>query len=82
MRLRGRLSVHLASKAPSASIFRLSDWLLQSLADQAAIAIENVRLYEHISQDLERRINELEVLSEIYGQISKLGIDPLMRFST
>jgi len=52
--------------------------VLDLFADQAAIAIENARLYEYISQDLERRIQELEVLTEIGRTVSNLGIDQIL----
>ena len=52
--------------------------LLSTLADQAAIAIENARLYDHISKNLERRIQELEVLTEIGRTVSNLGIDEIL----
>jgi GAF domain-containing protein/anti-sigma regulatory factor (Ser/Thr protein kinase) len=52
--------------------------LLATVASQAAIAIENARLYEYISQDLERRIQELEVLTEIGRTVSNLGIDQIL----
>jgi signal transduction histidine kinase len=52
--------------------------ILELFADQAAIAIENARLYEHISQNLERRIQELEVLTEIGRTVSTLGIDQIL----
>ncbi len=48
--------------------------LLELFADQAAIAIENARLY----QNLERRIRELEVLTEIGRTVSSLGIDEIL----
>ena len=48
--------------------------ILQLFASQAAIAIENTRLY----QDLERRITELEVLTEIGRTVSNLGIDEIL----
>jgi GAF domain-containing protein len=60
---------------------RLSDnekRTLELFADQAAIAIENARLYEHISQNLERRIRELEVLAAIGRTVSNLGIDEIL----
>jgi GAF domain-containing protein/two-component sensor histidine kinase len=52
--------------------------VLELFASQAAIAIENARLYEHISQNLERRIQELEVLTEIGRTVSTLGIDQIL----
>lgn len=52
--------------------------LLTSFAHQAAIAIENSRLYRHISQNLERRIVELEVLTDIGRTVSTLGIDQIV----
>lgn len=48
--------------------------LLSTLADQAAIAIENARLY----QSLRRKISELEVLTEIGRTVSNLGIDQIL----
>jgi GAF domain-containing protein len=67
----GTLSVESAQ--PNAfSEYRLG--LLQSLADQAAIAIENVKLY----QDLERSVRELRVLNEIGRTVSNLGIDQIL----
>ena len=48
--------------------------ILELFANQAAIAIENARLYH----DLERRIRELEVLTEIGRTISNLGIDEIL----
>jgi len=38
--------------------------VLTAVANQAAVAIENARRYAHISQNLERRIRELEALTE------------------
>jgi len=52
--------------------------VLEVFATQAAIAIENARLYKHISQNLERRIEELEVLTEIGRTVSSLGIDEIL----
>ncbi|MFC2036914.1 GAF domain-containing protein [Chloroflexota bacterium] len=52
--------------------------ILELFADQAAIAVENARLYEHISQNLERRIRELEVLTEIGRTVSNFGIDQIL----
>ena len=48
--------------------------ILQLFANQAAIAIENARLYK----SLERRIRELEVLTEIGRTVSNLGIDEIL----
>ncbi len=45
--------------------------VLELFAGQAAIAI-------HISQDLERKIRELEVLTEIGRTVSSLGIDQIL----
>ena len=52
--------------------------ILGFFADQAAIAVKNARLYEHISQNLERRIRELEALTEIGRAVSTLGIDQIL----
>ena len=47
---------------------------LQLFAGQVAVALENSRLYE----SLERRIRDLEVLSEIGQTVSNLGIDQIL----
>ncbi len=52
--------------------------MLELFASQAAIAIENAELYRHIRDDLERRIRELEVLTEIGRTVSNLGIDQIL----
>ncbi|MBN1887342.1 MAG: GAF domain-containing protein [Thermoflexales bacterium] len=52
--------------------------ILGLFAGRAAIAIENARLYEHISQDLERRIRELEILNTIGRIVSTLSIDEIL----
>lgn len=48
--------------------------VLELFAGQAAIAIENARLFEQ----LERRVRELEALTEIGRTVSKLGIDQIL----
>ena len=58
--------------------FEESQSLLLTLADQAAIAVENAELYRHISDDLERKIRELEVLTVIGQTVSNLGIDQIL----
>ncbi len=69
--------------------------MLQSLGDQAAIAIENARLYKDLAetnfnldktnqdlaqakQNLEHRVRELVVLTEIGRTVSTLGIDQIL----
>ncbi len=52
--------------------------VLELFASQAAIAIENARLYSHISQNLERRIRELEILAEIGRTVSAMGVDEIL----
>ena len=75
MRLRGQVTGTLSIESSRTQAFaEYQIGLLQSLADQAAVAVENARLYERLGQDLERRVKELEVLSGIYAQIIKLGV--------
>ena len=55
--------------------------LLVTLASQAAIAIENSRLFEELARtnrQLDRRVEELEVLTEIGRTVSNLGIDEIL----
>jgi signal transduction histidine kinase len=44
--------------------------MLNAFANQAAVAIENARLYTRTDQDLARRVNELETLTQIDRQLS------------
>ena len=48
--------------------------LLETIASQAAIAIQNARLFEQ----LDRRVEELEVLTEIGRTVSNLGVDQIL----
>ena len=52
--------------------------LLSTLSDQAAVAIENATLHDHISKNLERRIRELKVLTNIGKAISTVGLDGVL----
>ena len=45
--------------------------LLETFANQAAIAIENARLFKQTDQDLQRRIEELELLQAIDRDLHK-----------
>lgn len=44
--------------------------VLQTMANQAAIAIDNAVLYYDINQNLERRIRDLQVLNEVGQQLT------------
>jgi GAF domain-containing protein len=78
LQLRGKVIGVLYLNATQPRRFRKEDLsFLRTLADQAAIAIEKVRLYEHISRDLERRIKALEVLSGIYEKIIRVGVESI-----
>jgi signal transduction histidine kinase len=44
--------------------------MLNAFANQAAVSIENARLYTRTDQDLASRVNELEVLSRIDRELS------------
>jgi signal transduction histidine kinase len=44
--------------------------MLSAFASQAAVAIENARLYTRTDQDLASRVNELETLTQIDRQLS------------
>ena len=55
--------------------------ILQLFARQATIAIENAELFEQREQanrQLDRRVEELEVLTEIGRTVSNLGIDEIL----
>ena len=56
--------------------------LLQCLADQAAIAIENVRSYERqvsLTSDLKRKLDEFEVYTELGQRVANLEVDQIPR---
>ena len=63
--------------------FEESDlFVLQSLADQVAIAIENARLYTMTDQALARRLEELAIMQEIDRQLNAtLDYDKVMGFT-
>ncbi|TEU19982.1 MAG: GAF domain-containing protein [Anaerolineales bacterium] len=63
--------------------FEESDlFVLQSLADQVAIAIENARLYTMTDQALAKRLEELAIMQEIDRQLNAtLDYDRVMDFT-
>jgi signal transduction histidine kinase len=63
--------------------FEESDlFVLQSLADQVAIAIENARLYTMTDQALAKRLGELAIMQEIDRQLNAtLDYDRVMDFT-
>ncbi|HID62289.1 MAG TPA: GAF domain-containing protein, partial [Anaerolineae bacterium] len=57
-------------------------FVLQSLADQVAIAIENARLYTMTDQALAKRLEELAIMQEIDRQLNAtLDYDRVMDFT-
>ncbi len=65
------------------NVFTESDlFVLQSLADQVAIAIENARLYTMTDQALARRLEELAIMQEIDRQLNTtLDYEQVMDFT-
>jgi GAF domain-containing protein len=45
-------------------------WLAQSLANQVSIAIENARLFNLTDQQLQKRLNELDGLQRVSGELN------------
>jgi len=61
--------IYMSSDQPAAFSRENLDFV-QALADQAAIAIENARLYQQTDTALARRVQELNVIEEIDRQLS------------
>jgi GAF domain-containing protein len=75
-RIGGRIVGTLAAESSKRSAFsKYQLQLLQSLADQAAIAIENSKLYA----ELQRRNRQLQALRTIYEKIIAVGIEDVDR---
>jgi signal transduction histidine kinase len=73
LRTRGQIIgvVYVDNRAKS-GIFTTGDLdLLNAFASQAAVAIENARLYTQTDQALAERVAELEILSEIDQQLNE-----------
>jgi signal transduction histidine kinase len=70
-------------KSERVNAFEESDlFVLQSLADQVAIAIENARLYTMTDQALAKRLEELAIMQEIDRQLNAtLDYDRVMDFT-
>jgi signal transduction histidine kinase/uncharacterized protein YigA (DUF484 family) len=51
--------------------------ILTAIANQAAIAIENARLYEVTDQALARRLEEITVLSDFARTLATVALDPV-----
>jgi GAF domain-containing protein len=76
------LGVPMIAGKKKLGIIALSDWeheyaydeqdlkVLISMADQAAIALDNARLYYDVNQDLEERLEELETIQDIIRAIN------------
>ncbi len=59
-----------------AGLFNANDLeMLDTFAAQAAVAIENARLYTRTDQALARRVTELEILAKVDGELNNTGLD-------
>jgi len=78
--LRGdRLVGVLNVEHPQPDAFSADDIpLLAAIGSQVVIALDNAGLYQHLHENLERRIKELEVLTRLGRTISSLGIDQVL----
>jgi signal transduction histidine kinase len=69
--LGGRILGVLDVQSEQVNAFKENDlFVLQSLADQVAIAIENARLYTMTDQALAKRLEELAIMQEIDRQLN------------
>lgn len=52
--------------------------LLAAIGSHVVIALDNAGLYQHLHENLERRIDELEVLTELGRTVSNLSINEIV----
>lgn len=84
LRARGRVigAIYVDNRAQKGHFVRADLDLLEAFAIQAAIAIENARLYTQTDQALSRRVTELETLTRIDRQLSThLELDAVLELT-
>lgn len=84
LRARGRVigAIYVDNRAQKGHFVRADLDLLEAFAIQAAIAIENARLYTQTDQALSRRVTELETLTQIDRQLSAhLELDAVLELT-